>query len=160
MRWRVGHFSDLARDLNDLLHALDWQSVFLTRHFETDQLTFIGDLGQALSARVIRDIPRPDRVTIHGPFYGAELTSNHFAGIQNHDHRFAVVGLDHAGHHVGMDGALDGTRGLDVVAVHGNHIGHTVHHEADRLTLIQHHHAGGVVVFDRIHTKDPAQLNN
>ena len=77
---------------------------------------------------------------------GGELVADHASGIEDQHHGLAVRVLDHAGQQIGRHGAADGGGGFDPVRVHAGDIGHAVDDQADRTTLVEHHHAGCVVV--------------
>ena len=149
--------------LHDLLHLFDREGVFLPGDLEAHQLVLIDGASVRLGCRGFFRVLTVQCRAMAAVGSAAEVVELPLDGVdrvEDHHHRRSVAALDHAGEQLGIDGGLDGVGAFDVIGLDGHHIGHAIDHQPDRTSLIEHHHARGVVVAHLIEVEHAAQTDH
>ena len=150
------HPVDTVGDLNDLLHMLDRERVFLPGDLETDELQLVD------RCRICRDgsVGPASLGLSDPPRRRAELAFYQPQRIEDHDHAAPIRGLDHSPEQVGIHRRLNRTRTFDLSRLRGENRRHSVDDQSDRNALVDHDHTGRVIVGNIGIPKDPSQAGD
>ncbi len=127
---------NLFGNLNDLLHPLNGDGVFLSCDHEADQLQFIvaavGVFGGFARFRAGHSCAGCCLVADQR----GELRFNEPGEVQNHHHFMAADVLDHAQQKLGINRGLNSDGVFDLLQFNGDDARHSVHHETGRRSEI------------------------